>query len=247
MKLLVIKNGSLLNSYRVKRFIHLFWKNKLAVFATAVLFILIICAIFSSWISPHYWDSQDVSNRLLSPGNINYPLGTDFLGRDILSYLIWGTRISLIVGFSTVIIGGVLGSVLGWISGYYGGWLDKVIMRLADIQLSFPYILITLALAAVLGSGLWNVIFVLAITSWPNYARIARGSMLVEKEKEYIEASRALGFSSFRIITFHAIPNTISALIVVTTLQVGRMIIAESTLSFLGVGVPTSEIGRAHV
>ena len=227
-------------SERFLRFNKLFFNNKLAVIAVIIFLLLIFCAILAPWISPQYWDSQDISNRLVPPGDDEFPLGTDYLGRDILSYLIWGTRVSIIVGLSTVVIGGMIGSILGWISGFFGGWIDKIIMRLADIQLSFPYILITLALAAVLGSGLWNVILVLAITSWPIYGRIARGSMLSEKEKEHIEAAKAMGFSSYRIIVHHAIPNTISPLIVVTTLQVGRMIIAESTLSFLGVGVPLS-------
>ncbi len=230
-------------SFQTEKFVRfrtLFLKNKLAVLASIVLFLLVACAILAPWISPYHWETQNVTDRLIPPGESHYLLGTDYLGRDILSYIIWGTQISIIVGVATVAIGGVLGSILGWIAGYFGGWVDRVIMRLADIQLSFPYILLTLALAAVIGPGLWNVIFVLAISSWPIYGRIARGSMLSEKEKEHVEAAKAMGFSSYRIIVHHAIPSTLSPLIVVTTLQVGRMIIAEATLSFLGVGVPTS-------
>jgi peptide/nickel transport system permease protein len=229
-----------IKSERFQRFISLFFKNKLAVFASIILLLLLISAIFAPWISPFNWEEQDVSKRLIAPGHAAHILGTDFMGRDMLSYIIYGAKVSIIVGVATVLVGGILGSVLGWIAGFFGGWADRIIMRLADIQLSFPYILLTLALAAVVGPGLWNVILVLGISSWPVYGRIARGSMLSEKEKEHVEAARALGFSSYRVLVYHAIPSTISPLIVVTTLQVGRMIIAEATLSFLGLGVPTT-------
>jgi peptide/nickel transport system permease protein len=237
---LIYNIQSKIKSERFRRFKTLFLRNKLAVIATIVLLLLVISATFAPLISPYQWDSQDVSNRLMEPGSPGHILGTDFMGRDMLSYIIYGAQISIIVGLATVLVGGVLGSVLGWVAGYFGGWADKIIMRLADIQLSFPYILLTLALAAVVGPGLWNVILVLGISSWPIYGRIARGVMLSEKEKEHVEAARAMGFSNYRILFFHALPNTISPLIVVTTLQVGRMIIAEATLSFLGLGVPTS-------
>ena len=218
----------------------IFFRNKLAVAATGILLLIIFSAILAPWVSPYNWDDQNVSQRLIAPGNPQHFLGTDFLGRDMLSYIIWGSRVSIIIGVFTVITGGIIGSVLGWVAGYFGGWTERIIMRLADIQLSFSYILLTLALVAVIGPGLWNVILVLGVSSWPVYGRIARGVMLSEKGKEYIEAARAMGFSSVRILLRHAMPNTISPLIVVTTLQVGRMIIAEATLSFLGLGVPTS-------
>jgi peptide/nickel transport system permease protein len=230
---------------RTRRFYKLLRQNKLAQFALLMQAVLLLCAVLSPQIAPMNWHDQDITRRLIPPlfqsgGDRQFLLGTDFLGRDMLSYIISGSRVSLIVGITTVITGGLLGALLGWIAGYYGGIADRVIMRFADVQLAFPYILLVLALAAVVGPGLWKVIFVLGISSWPVYSRIARGAMLSEKEKEYIEAAKALGYASPWILFVHAAPNTISSLIVVTTLQVGRMIIAEATLSFLGLGVPPS-------
>jgi peptide/nickel transport system permease protein len=228
-----------------KRFVRLFFRHRTAVVALVLMIGLVLCAALAPVIAPLPWDAQDIGRRLIPPvwsegGTWSFPLGTDFLGRDILSFIIHGSRISLIVGFATVLTGGLLGSFLGWAAGYYGGWTDRIIMRLADVQLSFPYILLVLALAAVVGPGLWKVILVLGVSSWPVYGRIARGAMLSEKESEYVQAARAMGLNSFRVLFVHAAPNTLSALIVVTTLQVGRMIIAEATLSFLGLGVPPS-------
>ncbi len=227
------------------RFYSLFRKNGLAVVSAVVLLGMILSAVLAGWIAPYPWNDQDVSRRLIPPafqegGELRFPLGTDFLGRDMLSFIIHGSRVSLIVGLATVLIGGVMGSILGWAAGFFGGWTDRIIMRMADIQLSFPYILLALALAAVVGPGLWKLILVLGISSWPVYGRIGHGAMLSEKEKDYIQSARAIGLSSPRILLSHAVPNTLSPLIVVTTLQVGRMIIAEATLSFLGVGVPAS-------
>jgi peptide/nickel transport system permease protein len=229
----------------MERFYILFKRNKLAVGSAFILLVMVLAAVFADWISPYAWNDQDVSRRLIPPifqkgGDVRFLFGTDFLGRDILSYIIHGSKVSLIVGLATVVIGGILGSVLGWIAGYFGGLTDRIIMRIADIQLSFPYILLALALAAVVGPGLWKLILVLGVSSWPVYGRIARGAILSEKEKDYIQSARAIGLSSLRILIDHAIPNTLSPLVVVTTLQVGRMIIAEATLSFLGVGVPAS-------
>ena len=227
------------------KFYTLFVRNKLAVGSAMILLITVLCAMLAGWITPFAWNDQDVSRRLIPPifqkgGDVHFILGTDFLGRDILSYIIHGSKVSLIVGLATVVIGGLLGSILGWIAGFFGGWADRVIMRMADIQLSFPYVLLALALAAVVGPGLWKLILVLGISSWPVYGRIAHGAILSEKEKDYIQSARSIGLSSPKILLSHAVPNTLSPLIVVTTLQVGRMIIAEATLSFLGVGVPSS-------
>ena len=232
-------------AYNTRRVIKLFRRNRLGILSMTIFIALVLSAIFAPMIAPYRWDTQDISLRLIPPlfqngGNPRYILGTDFLGRDILSFIIYGSRVSLIVGVATVLTGGILGSTLGWIAGFYGGLVDRIVMRLADIQLSFPYILLVLALAAVVGPGLWKVILVLGVSSWPIYGRIARGAMLSEKEKEYVQAAKALGFSSLWTLFFHAVPNTLSSLIVVTTLQVGRMIIAEATLSFLGLGIPTS-------
>lgn len=207
--------------------------------AVIVLLALIVVAALAPQLAPHDPNVQDPAKRLLPPGaSPDHPLGADHLGRDILSRIFYGARISLVVGLATVVLGGVLGGTMGLIGGYFGGFVDRIIMRLAEIQLSFPYILLALSLAAVVGPSLTNVVFILGFTSWPTYARVVRGSVLVEREKEYVEAARAMGVPTIAILFRHLLPNLISPLVVLTTLQVARMITAEATLSFLGLGVP---------
>lgn len=171
-------------------------------------------------------------------GSWVHPLGTDNLGRDILSRLFWGSRVSLLVGFSAVLVAAIAGIILGLISGYYGGRIDSVIMRIADIFMAYPFMLLTISIIAVLGSSILNLILVLGISDWVTYARTIRGSVLSLKEKEFVEASRAIGTSHPVIIVRHILPNVISPLLILATLRVANIIIWESGLSFLGMGTP---------
>jgi peptide/nickel transport system permease protein len=167
-------------------------------------------------------------------------LGTDQLGRDLLSRIIAGARISMLVGFATVIVGLTLGTIIGIVAGYFEGVFDRLVMRLADIQLSFPYILLTLAIAAVFGAGLLTIILVLGIASWPAYARMTRGATLSIKQREFVQAALAVGNADGRLLWRHILPNISGSLVLLATLQVSQMMLAEAALSFLGVGVPVT-------
>lgn len=214
-------------------------------FTGALVFLVgvVLVAIFAPWIVPHNPNLQSLSLRLRPPafvegGSWEHLLGTDQLGRDLLSRIIMGSRVSLLIGLSTVFVGVIVGGTIGLLTGYFEGWLDAVFMRLADIQLAFPYILLTLAVLAVLGPGLNIVIFVLGIASWPAYARIIRGAVLSVKQREFVASAVALGANTSRIVFRHVLPNVLAPLLVVATLQISQMMMAEAALSFLGAGVP---------
>ncbi len=219
-------------------------KSKSAQFGLVIIFLFIFVAIFAPIISPYSPVDQDISQRLKPPSRL-HPLGTDQLGRDILSRIIYGSRISLIVGFSAVFISGIIGITLGMVSGFYGGKVDAVIMRLADIQLSLPFILLAIAIMAVLGPGLRNIILVLGITGWVIYARIVRGETLQTKNVDFVQAAVSLGNRDIRILFKHILPNVLASAIIVATLEMARMIIMEAALSFLGLGIqpPTPSWG----
>lgn len=204
-----------------------------------VVVLVVLSAVAAPLIAPHDPGSQDILNRLVPPlsGRSEYLLGSDHLGRDILSRLVYGSRVSLLVGATSVLIAGMVGILLGLLSGYYGGRVDSVISWLANVQLSFPFILLVIALVAVVGAGLLNVIIVLGFASWVIYQRVVRGEVLVIREHEYIEAARVSGARDGRILIRHILPNLLTPIIVIGTLQVAQMIIAESALSFLGLGV----------
>lgn len=217
-------------------------ENKAALVSVIVLTIIIFFAVFAPLLSTQDPNYTNLRVRLLPPvpfegSNPEHLLGTDSVGRDVASRLIYGARISLMVGFIAVVISGLIGVTLGLITGYFGGWVDDVIMRLADIQLAFPFILLMLAVLAVVGPGLWNVILVLGVTGWVAYSRIVRGCVMSLREKEFIEAARAVGASNQRIIIKHLIPNIIGPVVVIASFSVSRTIIAEASLSFLGLGV----------
>ncbi len=217
-------------------------ENKGAVFGLIMVLAVIFSAILAPLISPHDPILQDVEKRLLPPlgqegADPNYLLGTDHLGRDIVSRLIYGARISLVVSTSAVAFSAILGTIIGLLSGFYGGKLDSIFMRLADVQLAFPFILLAIAIIAVLGPSLQNIIIVLSITGWVIYARVVRAEVLSLREKEYITAVKALGGSNGRIIFKHLFPNVIPPCIVIITLEMARMIIMEAALSFLGLGI----------
>jgi peptide/nickel transport system permease protein len=210
-------------------------KNPLGVLGLVIVILTIFLAIFADVIAPYSPYQQNITESL-NPPSVQHWLGQDDLGRDILSRIIFGARISLLVGFITVGVSAILGSVIGAIAGYFGGWIDEVLMRITDILLAFPGILLAIAIMAILGPSLNNVIIALCIVGWKSYARLVRGEILKEKEKEYIQATKALGYSHFRIISFHLIPNTLNPVLVMATLGVASMIISEAGLSFLGLG-----------
>ena len=200
-------------------------------------------AILAPTLSPADPVKNDLLERLTPPmwnagGSAAHPLGTDTLGRDVLSRLLYGARVSLVVGFVTVIISGAVGVALGMLGGFYGGWLDDVLMRTGDVQLAFPVLLLGVALLSVLGPGFGNLILVLVVSGWITYARIVRGETLSLKHREFVEAARALGALDGRLIWRHLLPNVWAPIAVVATFSVARTIIAEASLSFLGLGVP---------
>ncbi len=197
---------------------------------------LFVCALLAPVLAP-YDPTAAHFGALLRPPSAAHPFGTDQLGRDVLSRVIYGARIALLVGVVTVAGAGFLGCVLGLASGYFGGWLDAAVMRVADVQLSFPLILLALTLSAVIGPGLRTVILSLAIAGWPLYVRVVRGEVLALRSREYIQAAVATGARSARVIARHLLPNVLAPIIVVSTLQVSQVIIAEATISFLGFGI----------
>ncbi len=224
--------------------------SPLVVCSGLILLGLVVTAVFAPQVAPHNPTRERLIDRLLPPawaedGDWQYTLGTDHLGRDLLSRIIYGSRVSLVVGFTAVVIGGVLGTALGVIAGFFGGPSDEIIMALADMQLAFPTILLAIAIIAVLGPSFSNLVFVIGVSGWVTYARVARGQVLSLREKEFVEAIRAQGGSRLRIIWRHILPNTLAPLIVVATLDLARTIILESTLSFLALGIqpPTPSWG----
>jgi peptide/nickel transport system permease protein len=210
--------------------------------AILVLF-LVIPAVFAPLVAPHDPLKGSLSKRLKPPawaegGSIEYPLGTDKMGRDLLSRMIYGARISLLVSFMAVFVGGSMGTALGLISGYFGGKIDTLIMRLVDITLSLPTILLALVLVSALGPSFGTVITVIALIIWARYARQARAETLTVKEQDFVARARVAGASHTRIMLRYIFPNIVNTLTVLATLQVGSIILLESTLSFLGVGIP---------
>ncbi|HYI10234.1 MAG TPA: nickel transporter permease [Thermoanaerobaculia bacterium] len=206
--------------------------------------LLVIGALAAPLLAPHDPNEQDTARRLEEPSNA-HPLGLDDLGRDVLSRIVYGARVSLRVGFSVVVLASLIGVTLGAISGYFGGIVDTLVMRLCDILLAFPGILLAIALVAVLGPSLNNVILALATIGWVGYARLVRGQVLKVREMEYVVAAKALGAKSPRVILRHVLPNVINPVIVMATLGLAGAILAEASLSFLGLGVqpPTPSWG----
>lgn len=221
--------------------------NPVTLIALLILIVVVFSAIFASVVAPHDPSLQTLRLRLKPPiwqagGVEGHILGTDALGRDMLSRLIFGGRISLIVGIASVLVQGTIGVLVGLIAGYYGGRVDTVIMRIGDIQQAIPFLILAIAVTAILDSSLINVIIVLGITGWVTYGRIVRGQVLSIREREFVEAAQALGSSNIRIIFRHVLPNVVGAVTVISTLTISTMILAEASLSFLGFGVPPSII-----
>jgi len=220
-----------------------YFEDKLAVTGLVIFTILAIFALFPalfSYQNPYDLTQLYLENSFQAP-NENFWLGTDEQGRDIFSAIMYGLRVSLYVGFASTILSVIIGFTLGLISGYYGGWIDTIIMRIADIQLSFPAILIALIIMALWGAGIGKIIIAITIVNWVYYARTARGVVLSEKEKDYAQSAKALGMSNFSIIFKEIMPNTTAPIIVIATVRIAVAIILEATLSFLGLGVPITE------
>lgn len=218
-------------------------RNRMAVTGLVVLLLEIVVAAAAPIVAPYDPISQERGERLLGPGSVGessgrvYVLGTDALGRDVLSRLIYGARVSLAIGFSAVLISAPLGVVLGLLSGYFRRLIDDVIMRIADVQLAFPFILLALAVVAVLGPSTRNIILVLGISGWVLYARIVRSRVLALTDQDFVHAARVVGCSDPRILFRHVLPNVVSPVIVLATFALAYMILLESSLSFLGLGV----------
>jgi len=216
-------------------------RNPAALAGALILLVVVVAAIGAPWIAPHDPAKQSLVRRFLPPawsagGSPTYLLGTDQVGRDILSRMIHGARISLTVGVAAVVVSLLVGVGLGLISGFVGGRIDTVIMTVVDVTLSFPQFLLALAFVAALGPSLTTVIVVLGLTGWERYTRVVRAEVLALREKDFIEAARAMGVGRTRTLLRHVLPNTFSSIIVLSTLQVAQAILAEAALSFLGVG-----------
>ncbi len=218
-------------------------KNRLAMVGLVwVLLVTVVVVSADLWVpqlfgDPVAIDTQTVAEESLQPPSWEHPFGTDILGRDVLSRTIYGGRASLMVGVFAVMISVVIGLGLGALAGYSGGWWDSLVMRTADIFLAFPYILFAITLLAVFGKGTWNLFLAIGLLAWPSMARVFRSSILSVKENEYVDAGRALGASTSRIVFRHIMPNAMAPIIVLATMSVGGAILAEAGLSFLGFGV----------
>lgn len=232
---------------RMKKLASRLLKSKTGMVGLVIVLFVTLVAIFAPALAMYDPAATDVSNRLVPPfwlegGNTNFLLGTDNLGRDILSRIIYGSRISLLVGISAVIVAGIIGMFLGLLAGFYGKIWDFIIMRTVDSFLAIPNILFMLIILAIVGPSLTTLILVLGGTSWVVYARMVRSETLSVKERDYVSSARAIGSKNFRIITKYILPNVLSSFIVIATLNVASTIIAEASLSFLGLGIQSPDV-----
>lgn len=229
----------------MRRIIRALVKNSFGRWGIFILVPMFICAIFAPFISTHDPNEPDLKS-ILSPPSPEHIFGTDMLGRDVFSRVIYGSRISLLVGFVSVGISVIIGVILGAISGYYGGFIDNLIMRLVDLMMCFPTFFLILAVIAILEPSIWNVMAVIGLTNWMGVARLVRAEVLSVKTKDFVLAARASGLSEARIIFRHVLPNSLSPVYVVATFGIGGAILVESALSFLGIGVqpPTPSWGN---
>ncbi len=211
-------------------------RTRLAPFGAAVLLTALLAALAAPLLAPHDPLAQDLGNTLARPSRA-HPLGTDNVGRDLLSRVIWGTRVSLLAGFASVAIAALVGSLLGIVAGYSGGRTDGLVMRAMDAVLSFPPLVLALALGAVLGAGLTGVLVALGVVYTPTFARLMRGQVLTIKARDYVDAARALGAPGWRIAWHHVLPNAAAPIVVQASLSVAFAILAEASLSFLGLGI----------
>ncbi len=228
-----------------RRVLRAFLRNKLAVAGTVLLVTAVLAAALAPWVAPYDPLDLDLIHPFLAPGSPGHLLGTDNFGRDILSRLIFGARISLFIGIVVVSIASLVGTTLGLLAGYLGGWVDSLIMRAVEIFYAFPFLVLVIAVIAVLGPSIFNVMWVLGLVSWPLYARLVRAQVLGLRETEYVEAARANGVSAARIMFRHILPNTLTPVVVTATFGIPEAILASAALGFLGLGVqpPTPEWG----
>lgn len=256
-------DGKIMKRKRIQKYKVLMsklFKSKTGLLGLIIVFLLFFIAIFAPLISPYHPNEINTSKLLIPPawsieGSIDHILGTDNLGRDILSRIIYGSRISIIVGILSVIVAGTIGVFFGLVAGYFGGVIDNIVMRLVDAFLAVPTILFCLVFLTVLNPGISTLILVIGVTSWVMYARLVRSETLSLREREYVKAARTMGVSNTKIITRHILPNVTSSIIVISTLSIAGTIITESSLSFLGLGIQPPTIswgimlseGREHL
>ena len=210
---------------------------------TLILAAIALMAVFANLLAPYDPEIGSLAARFRPPawqagGSVEFLLGTDHLGRDVLSRLIFGARVSMVVGFTAVIFAGVVGTVLGIVSGFLGGWVDQVIMRITDTWLALPALTFAIFLAAIIGPSMWNIVIILGLVYWTRYARVIRGEVLSLKQREFVKLAIVAGCSKRTIMARHILPNVINSAIVLGTLMLGVVIVTEAALSFLGVGVP---------
>lgn len=236
------QSAALLDRRRQATFVQRFRRSRRAVSGLTFLLIITAITLLAPVIAPYPERDQNLDRVQLPPFSTStegtyHLLGTDALGRDLLSRMMYGGRVSLLVGVTVVVVAGLIGVPLGLLSGFFGNWIDTVVMRLVDIQLAVPFILLAIAIMAVLGTGLWNVILVLGCSGWVGYARIVRGTVLSLREQAFIEAARCTGLSNWRLVMRHLLPNVWTPIIILATQGVGGAILAESSLTFLGLGI----------
>lgn len=231
----------------LKRIARTFLLSKTATLGALIFVLFLFIALLSPILAPHDPAAQDLKRRLSPPiglgmekASLEYPLGNDNLGRDILSRLLVGSRVSLVVGVSTILLASSVGSLIGAVSGFYRGLLDNIVMRIVDTWMAFPSLLLAIAFGAALGPGLFNLVLALSLTIWVVYCRVVRAEVLSIRERDYVLAARAMGASDLRIILRHVLPNVLAPILVISTLQMGIVIISEASLNFLGVGVQSS-------
>ncbi len=223
----------------------MFFKNKLALAGCGIVALLFVISLFAPWLSPYDPGAIDLTNVLAAP-SADHWFGTDPLGRDVFSRMIWGARISLKVGFVATGLAILIGTLLGALAGYYGGWVDAVIMRFVDIMLCFPTFFLILAVIAFLEPSIWNIMIVIGLTGWMGVTRLVRADFISLRERDFVRAAQALGASDARIIFRHILPNALASILVAATLGIAGAILTESALSFLGIGVqpPTPSWGN---
>ena len=221
------------------------YKNKLMLTGGGLVFLLLVISLLAPWLAPYDPGQIDLNNVLAAP-SMNHWFGTDQLGRDVLSRMIWGARISLKVGFVATGFAIIIGTMLGAVSGYYGGWVDSIIMRFVDIMLCFPTFFLILAVIAFLEPSIWNIMIIIGLTGWMGVTRLVRADFISLRERDFVHAAKAIGASDLRIIFLHILPNSMASILVAATLGIAGAILTESALSFLGIGVqpPTPSWGE---